>query len=286
MKRGAWLAALLLCMSGALAQTSDVPASMADPGRAAGGRATLRVMLIGNSLIYTNNLPGLVRSLARAQDSGPHIETATYAMPGAELRQHWKNGGAAKALQDGHWDVLVLQERGGVLACLASPSQREHDDCRASARAHRHFVELARAHGTRVVLLGTWGPDGIWQDNLDRGLRQMARETGATPLMAGTRLRDYQAGHRQPPLFTDDSLHPSLTASLIVAAMLYREIAGQSAQPKNLLLDFPLLPPGSRMGDNLPLEDNAALNALAKPVTLDATELPALLQAAENPQTP
>ena len=67
-------------------------------------------------------------------------------------------------------------------------------------------------------------------------------------------------------LFADASLHPSLPASLIVAAVLYREMIGMPAQAANLRLDFPLLPPGSRMGENLPLERNDALNALARPV--------------------
>ncbi len=258
-------------------------AAAQSPDNAPTERPTLRVLLIGNSLVYVNNLPGLLRSLARAQDAGPLFDTETYVMPGAELARHWKSGAAAKALEHGHWDFLILQERGGLLACLASPAQKEQDDCRNSLRAHRRFAELAKQQGARVLLLGTWGPDATWQDNLDRGLRQVARETGATPVMAGARLRAYEAesGGKPKSLFTDDSLHPSLPASLIVAAALYREMAGKPAQAANLRLDFPLLPPGTRMGDNLPLERNEALNALATPVTLGAAELPPLLKAAQ-----
>lgn len=272
------LGLLLLLLGASLAH-----AGAQSPASAASERPTLRVLLLGNSLIYTNNLPGLLRSLARAQDAGPLIETETYVMPGAELARHWKSGAAAKALEHGHWDVVILQERGGLLACVASPAQKEQDACRNSLRAHRRFAELARQQGARVLLLGTWGPDASWQDNLDRGLRQVARETGATPVMAGTRLRAYAAktGDKAKSLFTDDSLHPSLPASLIVAAALYREVAGKPAHAANLRLDFPLLPPGSRMDDNLPLERNDALNALTRPVTLGAAELPALLEAAE-----
>lgn len=250
---------------------------------ATGTRPTQRVLLVGNSLIYTNNLPGLLRSLARAQGSGPLIDTVSYVMPGAELQDHLRSGQALAALQADHWDVLVLQERGGLLACLAAMTQKDEASCRNSVRAHKRFADAAKARGTRVVLMGTWGPDADYQDRLDRGLRQLARETGATPLFLGTRLRDYQASHREAKLFTDESLHPSLVASLILAAGLYREISGQRAQAANLLLDFPLLPPGSRMGDNLPLERNEALNTLARPVTLSAAELPPLIEAAESP---
>ena len=272
------LGLLLLLLGSSIAHTAAQ-----SPGNAPAERPTLRVLLIGNSLIYTNNLPGLLRSLARAQDAGPLFETETYVMPGAELARHWKSGAAAKALGQGHWDIVILQERGGLLACAASPAQKEQDSCRNSLRAHRRFAELAQQQGARVLLLGTWGPDSTWQDNLDRALRQVARETDATPVMAGTRLRAYEAksGGKPTSLFTDDSLHPSLPASLIMAAALYREIAGKPARAANLRLDFPLLPPGARMGDNLPLEHNDALNALVRPVTLGAAELPPLLEAAE-----
>lgn len=242
-----------------------------------------RVLLIGNSLIYTNNLPGLLRSLARAQADGTRIDTETYVTPGAELADHWKQGLAQRALENGHWDVLVLQERGGLLACLESPSRKDEADCRNSVRTHRRFARLAEAKGIRVLLLGTWGPDSDWQDRLDRGLRRIAREIRATPVFAGTRLRERASRTTASTLFTDESLHPSLAASLIVTAMLYREITGRSPQARPLLMDFPLLPPGSRMVDNLPLERNEALNALTRPVTLAASELPALLEAAEPP---
>ena len=270
-----WALLLLSCVgAGTSAQEAPTPVAT---------RTTQRVLLIGNSLIYTNNLPGLLRSFARAQDGGPRIDTASYVMPGAELQDHLRSGQALAALEAEHFDVLVLQERGGLLACLATVTQKDEVSCRNSVRAHKRFAEAAKARGTRVLLMGTWGPDGDYQDRLDRGLRQIARETGATPVFLGARLRDYQASHRDAKLFTDESLHPSLIASLMLAAGLYREVSGQRAQAANLLLDFPLLPPGSRMGDNLPLERNDALNALAKPVTLSAAELPPLIEAAEAP---
>lgn len=238
-------------------------------------------MLIGNSLTYINNLPGLLRSLARAQDAGPRIDTSSYLIPGADLQYHLKHGQALEALKAQPWDVLVLQERGGLLACLDTLGEREEPECRNSVRAHKRFIEAAEAQHTRVILLGTWGPDSDWQDRLDRGLKQLARETGATPLYAGTRVRAYQNSHRDLQIISDDDIHPALRASLILAASLYRELSGKSAQAKPLLLDFPLLPPGSPMGANQPLESNAALNALTKPVKLAASELPPLIEAAE-----
>ena len=40
------------------------------------------------------------------------------------LRERWQDGVAAREIASGRWQVLVLQERGGQLACLAKPQQR------------------------------------------------------------------------------------------------------------------------------------------------------------------
>lgn len=243
-------------------------------------RPVLRVLVVGNSLTYTNNLPGLLRALASTQENGPTISTATYVLPGADLAWHLRNGNAAKAVAQGHWDALVLQERGGTLACLADSQHRGEPECLASARAHRQFAELARKRGTRVLLLGTWGPDATWQDNLDRGLRIVARSTRSTPVFAGTPLRAYASSHPKQPLFTDAALHPTLSASLIVAAALYRELAGQPALARDLVLDFPLKPDARRLLGTSPMEPDPAFAGESK--TLPAGTLAPLLQAAST----
>lgn len=283
--RGSWLLTGFLLATSVMAQTpsaTSTSTSTTTTPSSANEQAPLKVLMIGNSLIYTNNLPGMLRSLARAQDTGPRIETASYLIPGADLQDHLRLGNALAALQAGHWDALVLQERGGLLACLDSLADRGEIECRNSVRAHKQFAEAAHAQNTRVILLGTWGPDTQWQERLDRGLKQMARETGAMPLYAGTRLRAYQADHRDVPMLSDGT-HPTLRGSLLVAASLYRELSGRSAEAKPMLLDFPLLPVEIQLDGRQPLEANAALNSLAKPVVLAAGELPPLIQAAEPP---
>lgn len=254
-------------------------AIMAVPANAA-ERPVLRVLVVGNSLTYTNNLPGLLRALADTQDDGPTISTTTYVLPGADLAWHWRNGTVAKAIDQGHWDALVLQERGGILACLADSQHRGEPECLASSRAHRQFAELAGKKGIRVVLLGTWGPDATWQGNLDRGLRSVARSTRAAPVFAGTLLRAYASSHPKQSLFTDASLHPTLSASLIVAASLYRELAARPAQARDLVLDFPLRPDARQLQGTTPMEPDPAFAGERK--TLPAATMAPLLQAASG----
>ena len=102
-------------------------------------------------------------------------------------------------------------------------------------------------------LLATWGPDALWQQKLDRGIRAIARSSDAELLPTGTVLRAHAAAHPQPPLF-DAGLHTSLQGSLIIAVQLYRAISGRDAQARVVTIDFPRLPPNALIKPDAPLE--------------------------------
>ena len=118
----------------------------------------LRVLFVGNSLTYVNDLPSTLRALAASQPTPVTIETQTFVAPGGSLSDRWNDGKAAAALDAGHWDALVLQERGGVLACMVESEQRSSADCRASERAHREFAARAKAAGTTGLRARDLGP--------------------------------------------------------------------------------------------------------------------------------
>ena len=247
----------------------------------------LRVLFVGNSLTYVNNLPRLLHAMAASQPGRPAITTMTYAAPGGTVAERWADGHAAAALRDGHWDVLVLQDRGGLLACLVDSERRQESECRASERAHRDFAELAGSRGSRVLLLATWGPDGDWQRRLDEAIRKLSgklRSGGADVAVvpAGSTLRAW--ARRQPadaPAFPD-GVHPGLPASLVMAAQLYRAVAGEDAQPHDLAIDFPLLPANALVKPGAPLESQAQLAGDGHGLLLKADALAPLLEAARD----
>lgn len=249
------------------------------PARPAAPQRELRVLFVGNSLTYVNNLPATLRALAAAQPQPVRIATATYVAPGGTLAERWKDGHAPAALREGRWDAVVLQERGGLLACMVDPEQRVQSGCRASERAHGDFAALARAAGARTLLLATWGPDDTWQSKLDRAVRQLASRTDAEVVPAGSALRAWAAAHSQEATFPDQ-VHPSLPATLIMAAQLYRAITGQEAQAADVTLAFALLPPMAAVKPDAPLELQPQLSGDGHKVLVKADAIAALLEAA------
>ena len=240
---------------------------------------TLRVLFVGNSLVYVNNLPATLRAVAKAQPTPVVIDTQTFVAPGGTVAERWSDGHAADALAAGQWDFVVLQERGGLLACMVDPEQRTSSECRASDHAHREFARAAKAAGARVLLLSTWGPDKAWQGKLDRAAQQLAGRLDAGVVPAGHALRAYAAQHGQEATFPD-KLHPSVAATLVMAAQLHRAIVGALPQATDVLLDFALLPVRAAVKPDAPMEAQAQLQGDGRKLLVKADAMQALVEAA------
>src|SRR5262245_65634527 len=89
---------LLACCTGACGEAQTGPAS---------GRQ-IRVLFVGNSLTYFNDLPGMVSALAR--NSGDRITQTSVAFPNFSLEDHWNDGRALEAISGSKWDLIVLQQ--------------------------------------------------------------------------------------------------------------------------------------------------------------------------------
>ena len=283
------LASLLMSLATAGVMASETrQTAQAEPGpQAAAATQPLRVMLVGNSLTYTNNLPRLLQSLARSQPIGPRIETTSFVVAGGSLDERWSDGHAAAALRQGHWDALVLQESSGLPRCMANPEKRREPRCRASERAHKRFAELAKAGGTPVLLVTTWGPDPRYQPGIDQGYDLLASVTGRTGAQIkivpiAHALGNYADQHDWKQTLPD-GLHPSLAASVIMAAQLYLAITGNNAQAHDLVIDFRMLPVNPALKPGEPLEEQAHLAGVDKRYLLQARALAPLLQVAYAP---
>ncbi|MEP7346984.1 MAG: hypothetical protein ABI877_17065, partial [Gemmatimonadaceae bacterium] len=67
-----------------------------------------RILFIGNSLTYTNDLPSLVAEIARVD--GRPIGVATVAAANTALVDHLTQTDATSRIAQGGWDAVVLQQ--------------------------------------------------------------------------------------------------------------------------------------------------------------------------------
>ena len=75
------------------------------------GADPLRVLFIGNSLTYLNNMPEIFAQLARAQAPGRQVEVGMATVPGESLISIWERSNAREVLRSSKWDFVVLQEQ-------------------------------------------------------------------------------------------------------------------------------------------------------------------------------
>ena len=71
----------------------------------------LRVLFVGNSYIYYNDLPSVIGDLATAAHESRPVVAEQVLVGAATLERHLALGDAMTAIRRGGWDVVVLQEQ-------------------------------------------------------------------------------------------------------------------------------------------------------------------------------
>src|SRR5437868_1227446 len=93
----------------ALALTAGLSLGQAAKKGARRPEEPLRVLFIGNSLTYSNDLPAMVAALAKSAGKRPLVFQSVVE-GGFSLEDHWDRGDAQRAIAQGKWDVVVLQQ--------------------------------------------------------------------------------------------------------------------------------------------------------------------------------
>lgn len=210
------LAPLLL-----LVATAPVPASQDGLERlAAIERPSQRVLFVGNSFTFRNDLPCLVAELALSLDPPLRLEVGMVARDGMTLEAHWLGGEVARRLREEQWDVLVLQEQGS--RPITDPAQMETDV--------RRFAAAGRQAGTELVLFQTWARVNDPETEKPRAAiyRRMADAVGAKVAPVGAAWSLARAEHSGIRLHAEDGVHASREGSYLAASVLLGVLAGRS----------------------------------------------------------
>ncbi|WP_440224738.1 hypothetical protein ACQQ2N_05790 [Dokdonella sp. MW10] len=190
--------------------------------------APQRVLFVGNSLVYTGNLPAVVDALAAATSRPTASDMLVEG--GATLAQRVDDGSFDAALAAHRYDVVVVKERGGDLFGAFG------DDARAaSRRALSSIASRVSAHGAALVVLGTYQGNAAVSARLVEAERRAAQAIGAPYLAISERFR--LSRERDPALawFAADGMHPGRDLVLFEAMLLVERLTG--ARPVAAALD-------------------------------------------------
>jgi hypothetical protein len=196
---------------------------------AADASKPLRVLFIGNSYTYFNNLPRMVEQLAAASKNGPRIETRMVVIPGGTLKEQWQTEDALKAIQQGGWDYVVLQEQGTFGASWRVDGLL-HVNTMYFFEYARLFDAAIKKAGAKTVLFQTWPRrDAPEQDRqaLDSAQMEIAGELHA--VVAPVALA-WQIARKEAPevsLYWVDGSHPSPGGTYLAACVFYATLTGR-----------------------------------------------------------
>lgn len=179
--------------------------------------APLRVLFIGNSLTYVNDLPAMVAALGRS--AGTPIEYEAVARPDVSLEDHWNQGDARRAIARGRWTWVVLQQ---------GPSALPASRVLLIEYAKRFDGEIRRV-GARTAIYMVWPSRARRGDfpGVIQSYVAAAAAVKATLLPVGAAWREAWALDARLPLYGDDGFHPSPMGSWLGALVIYRQLTGQ-----------------------------------------------------------
>lgn len=170
----------------------------------------MKVLFLGNSHTYVNNVPQLVRSLALTA-SRP-LDIAVDSVTGGHLEDLAKRPDVLDKVRTGGFDVVVLQ------AAMVSQSHK-YDYPQDGAILIAKAAVRAKA---KVLMYPEWSrrdiPETEYTEKVYRGI---AQTVGGRTAPVG-RVWDNVVGRHPWPLWSPDGNHASLSGSFLAANVLYR----------------------------------------------------------------
>jgi hypothetical protein len=174
----------------------------------------IRLLFIGNSLTYVNDLPALVQELGK-QD-GVNITYTTIALPDYSLEDHWNGGKAETAIEEGKYDFVVLQQ---------GPSALPESQVLLLEYTKR-FAEACKNAKAKPALYMVWPSKSrsFDHDGVITSYTKAATATGSILCPAGLAWRYAWQSEPSLPLYSADSFHPSVAGSVLAALVVYAAI--------------------------------------------------------------
>lgn len=179
------------------------------------------VLFIGNSLTYTNDLPGTVSEIAAL--GGETVRVRSVALPNFAVIDHaLGQSDALAAIQREGWDYVVLQQ--------GPTSQALFRD--TLILATRQLNPYIRAAGARSAQLMTWPSSGQPSlfDAVRLSSRLAAEAVGGVMMPAGEAWRAALEADPSLPLYGPDGFHPSELGTYLVALVVYEAITGRDTR--------------------------------------------------------
>lgn len=183
----------------------------------------LRVLFVGNSYTYVNDLPTAFSELARS--GGHKVEVSIVAEGGFSFEDHANSPKFTETLTVSQWDYVVLQEQSQIPSIKASRTQSMYP-------AARELVGQIRATSAEPIFFETWAHRSGFPENglftyesmqyeINQGYARIASELNVR--LAPVGLAWFRAWQANPglQLWQEDGSHPAEQGTYLAACVFY-----------------------------------------------------------------
>jgi hypothetical protein len=192
----------------------------------------VRVLFLGNSYTYANDLPATFGKLAAA--GGHNVQTGMVANGGETLAQHASASDSMTALYGPHWNYVVLQEQSEIPAISRSRAATMYP-------AARTLVSKIVSVGAVPVFFMTWahrdGDPGLglpdyksMQIQIGNAYFEIAHELNDPIAPVGYTWWTVHQEHPEMQMWVDDGSHPTQAGTYLAACVFYATIFRQSPE--------------------------------------------------------
>lgn len=204
---------------------------------------SLRILWIGNSFTYKNNMPAMFDSLCKI--NGVNVASTRIVKGGEKFSGHLKNPRLRQELEKGCWDYVVMQEYSNGPAYSTKfvaenilPYAAEIDSL---VKKYSPSVEtiyyMTWGHKNGNVKQTDYPFDDNYEDMQNRIITtyiDMAYENGGTVAPVGIAWKNIRRDHPEIELYVKDNYHPSVAGSYLAANVLFATIFNKQFKPLHL----------------------------------------------------
>ena len=207
--------------------------------------AQQKILFVGNSLTYYNDLPETVKKIARQNHHKIMVES--FAKPNYSLEDHWNEGKVSQAIKKNHYDVVIFQQGPSALR-----SSRENLVAYAV-----FFAKLCKEYNSQSAFYMVWPSGDRYSDfeNVIYSYTSAADTTDSILCPAGTAWLNAFSAKKDFPLYTTDGFHPSEYGSLLSAMVIYGALFNK--------IDFDFMLKDKLIGKKVDHDDWFALKSAA-----------------------
>jgi hypothetical protein len=214
------------------------PRAEGDLALAKSDRPGLRVLFVGNSFTYYNEMPAMLHELGAHDRDAKPLYSVEYTAPNWSLHEASDTEALEEIIDDVAWDVVVLQDVSNNLANPPEWWSRETLPYDAALRR-----EIA-SNGGRTMFFMTWGYEhgdreaddyARMQVRLRQGYETLAATLSSEVAPVGVAWASAFGSRPGLDLWKRDGHHPSRAGSYLAACVFYRQLTGRDPLNSNYL---------------------------------------------------